>query len=241
MNITLCMKSDPGAVRRLLALVACSASLASLAAGSVVKIEGAEGAWRLTFNGRPYFVQGGGGGGSKALLREIGGNSFRTWGAGGAEIDLDEAAKHGHTVMLGFWLGHHNHGFSYLDKSALARTEREVLATVDKIKNHPALLCYSLGNEMELGEPHPAEMWTFINELAAKVKSADPNHPVGTVVADMWKAKAEAIVKYAPELQFIGLNSYGGSTTVGRRWRELGGKLPYFLTEYGPKGANECG
>ncbi|MBR1921385.1 MAG: hypothetical protein IJ829_05205 [Kiritimatiellae bacterium] len=143
--------------------------------------------------------------------------------------------------MLGFWLGHHNHGFNYLDQAALDRTEREVLATVAKIKGHPALLCYALGNEMELGEPHPKEMWTFINRLAKKVKEADPNHPVGTVVADIWKEKADHIIQYAPELQYLGFNSYGGATSVGSRWRELGGKIPYILTEYGPKGAGECG
>ena len=219
----------------------CAVSAAALAAGSVVTIEGTEGAWRLVRNGKPYFIRGGGGGGSKALLKEIGGNSFRTWGADRAKAELDEAAKFGHTVMLGFWLGHHNHGFSYLDKVALERTERDVLATVAKIKDHPALLCYALGNEMELGEPHPKEMWTFINSLAKKVREADPNHPVGTVVADMWKDKADDINTYAPDLQYIGINSYGGALTVGKRWQELGGKVPYILTEYGPMGANECG
>ena len=219
----------------------CAVSAAALAAGSVVTIEGTEGAWRLVRNGKPYFIRGGGGGGSKALLKEIGGNSFRTWGADRAKAELDEAAKFGHTVMLGFWLGHHNHGFSYLDKVALERTERDVLATVAKIKDHPALLCYALGNEMELGEPHPREMWTFINSLAKKVREADPNHPVGTVVADMWKDKADDINTYAPDLQYIGINSYGGALTVGKRWQELGGKVPYILTEYGPMGANECG
>ncbi|MBP5321853.1 MAG: hypothetical protein J6334_12795 [Kiritimatiellae bacterium] len=224
-----------------LILSVCTVAVLSHAAGSVVKIEGGEGAWRLTVNGEPFFINGGGGGGSKALLKAIGGNSFRTWGANRAREELDEARRYGHTVMLGFWLGHHNHGFSYLDTAALARTEREVLATVAAIKDHPALLCYALGNEMELGEPHPKEMWTFINTLAEKVRAADPNHPVGTVVADMWKEKAEAINRYAPALQYIGLNAYGGACTVGRRWRELGGKLPYILTEYGPRGANECG
>ena len=219
----------------------CAVSAAALAAGSVVTIEGTEGAWRLVRNGKPYFIRGGGGGGSKALLKEIGGNSFRTWGADRAKAELDEAAKFGHTVMLGFWLGHHNHGFSYLDKVALERTERDVLATVAKIKDHPALLCYALGNEMELGEPHQKEMWTFINSLAKKVREADPNHPVGTVVADMWKDKADDINTYAPDLQYIGINSYGGALTVGKRWQELGGKVPYILTEYGPMGANECG
>ena len=219
----------------------CAVSASAFAAGSVVTIEGTEGAWRLVRNGKPYFIRGGGGGGSKALLKEIGGNSFRTWGADRAKAELDEAAKFGHTVMLGFWLGHHNHGFSYLDKVALERTERDVLATVAKIKDHPSLLCYALGNEMELGEPHPKEMWTFINSLAKKVREADPNHPVGTVVADMWKDKADAINAYAPDLQYIGINSYGGALTVGKRWQELGGKVPYILTEYGPMGANECG
>ena len=224
-----------------IALLTLFAALALHGAGSVARIEGSAGAWHLTFNGKPYFIKGGGGGGSKALLKEIGGNSFRTGGADKAKSELDEAQKFGHTVMLGFWLGHHNHGFSYLDKAALERTEREVLETVAQIKDHPALLCYALGNEMELGEPNPKEMWQFINRLAKKVKAADPNHPVGTVVADMWKDKADAINQYAPELQYMGLNSYGGATSVGRRWRELGGKIPYILTEYGPKGANECG
>ena len=143
--------------KAIIALISACAAITLHGAGSVVRIEGSTGAWRLTFNGKPYFIRGGGGGGSKALLKEIGGNSFRTWGADKAKADLDEAAKHGQTVMIGFWLGHHNHGFSYLDKAALDRTESEVLATVAKIKGHPALLCYSLGNEMELGEPNPKE------------------------------------------------------------------------------------
>jgi hypothetical protein len=95
-------------------LSVCAATML-YGAGSVVKIEGGEGSWRLTLNGKPYFIKGGGGGGSKALLKEIGGNSFRTWGADKAKVELDEAQKYGHTVMLGFWLGHHNHGLRYLD------------------------------------------------------------------------------------------------------------------------------
>ena len=224
----------------LFCLVFGSVALSAIASGAVVKIEGVHGSWRLMRNGKPYFINGGGGRGSKSLLKEIGGNSFRTWGDRNAQRDLDEAAKYGHTVMLGFWLGHSKHGFSYLDKKALDRTEQKVLSTVAQIKDHPALLCYALGNEMELGQKHPKEMWEFVNSLAKKVKALDPNHPVGTVVADMGKDKADSINKYAPELQYIGLNSYGGALSVGRRWREFGGKIPYILTEYGPKGAWEC-
>ena len=222
-------------------LVAIAPVMALAATASVVRIEGKEGSWRLTRDGKEYFIRGGGGGGSKALLKEIGGNSFRTWGADRAKAELDEAKKFGHTVMLGFWLGHHQHGFSYLNTQALEETERSILRTVREIKDHPALLCYALGNEMELGEPNPKEMWKFINRVAKKVKEIDPDHPVGTVVADVWKDKADAIIEHAPELQYLGINSYGGAMTVGRRWRELGGKIPYILTEYGPMGAPDCG
>ena len=188
---------------RFLALTAVL-TVASCGSAAVVRIEGSEGSWRLTRNGEPYFIRGGGGGGSKALLREIGGNSFRTWGADAAKRDLDEGAKHGLTVTLGFWLGHHRHGFDYLNRQALADAECGVLATVKRVKDHPALLCYTLGNEMELGEPHPAEMWQFINRLAEKVKAIDPNHPVGTVVADIWKEKADQLNAYAGALAVDG-------------------------------------
>ena len=228
-------------MKKLLLSLTSLAAFSTLAASSIVKITGTDGSWGLTFNGKPYFVNGGGGGGSKALLREIGGNSFRTWGADAAKKDLDEAAKYGETVMIGFWLGHHQHGFSYLNRKALDDTERDVLATVKRIKDHPALLGYTLGNEMELGEPNPVEMWQFINRLAQRVKELDPNHPVGTVVADIWKEKADHMIKHAGALDFIGFNSYGGAQSVGRRWRELGGRKPYILTEYGPMGAGDCG
>ena len=92
-------------MKKFLLSLSSFAALSALAAGSVVKITGSEGSWGLTFNGKPYFVNGGGGGGSKALLKEIGGNSFRTWGANAAKKDLDEAAKYGETVTIGFWLG----------------------------------------------------------------------------------------------------------------------------------------
>ena len=85
--------------KEIMSFLAVCAAMPVLAAGSVVRIEGDHGAWHLTRNGKPYFINGGGGGGSKALLKEIGGNSFRTWGADKAKAELDEAAKYGHTLQ----------------------------------------------------------------------------------------------------------------------------------------------
>ena len=71
-----------------------------------VKIVGQDGAFKLYRNGSPYFIKGAGGDGSKTVLHDLGGNSFRTWGADNAGPLLDEAQKLGMTVTLGIWLGH---------------------------------------------------------------------------------------------------------------------------------------
>lgn len=210
-------------------------------AGSVVRVERGEDTCRLTINGKPTFLYGGGGGGSKELLAAMGGNTFRTWGADHARKDLDEGAKYGLTVMVGFWLGHAEHGFDYTNQEALRKTRESVLRTVRAEKDHPALLCWALGNEMELGNKHTVEMWTFINDLAKEVKALDPNHPVCTVIAEVWKDKVQEIERLCPDLDFVGINSYGGCGSVGKRWRENGGKKPYVVTEFGPWGAEEGG
>lgn len=211
------------------------------AEGSVVRLVQGGGKAHLTLDGRPYFICGGGGGGSKAMLKAMGGNSFRTWGADRARKDLEEGKQHGLTVMVGFWLGHAEHGFDYTNAEALRKTREDVLRTVRAEKDHPALLCWALGNEMELGNPHVEEMWAFIDSLAAEVKALDPNHPVCTVIAEVWKEKVEQIERLCPNVDFVGINSYGGAGSVGKRWRENGGRKPYVVTEFGPWGAEESG
>lgn len=218
-------------------LAVSAASFISSAA--VVKVDGAAGAYRLMVDGKPYFIRGAGGGASKELLAKRGGNSFRTWGADNLPAELDEAKKHGLMVMAGHWLGHAEHGYDYTRASALEETERAVLAVVRRCKDHPALLCWALGNEMEMNNPHRPEMWRFINRLAAKVKEIDPDHPVTTVIAEIPAANTDDIKKYLSNLDFIGINSYGGCASLGERWRKAGMKIPYVVTEFGARGSWE--
>jgi len=208
-------------------------------AGSVVKVVGKPGNWSLSVNGKPYFVAGAAGGAPKKLLASAGGNSFRTWGADNLKKDLADARANGLTVMAGFWLGHAEHGFDYTKVGELEKTEREILEKVEKFKNDDALLCWALGNEMEMNNPHRKEMWTFINDLAAKVKKIDPNHPVCTVVAEIPEQNLREFDELAPNLDFLGINSYGGCPSLGERWRKAGMKRPYLVTEYGARGSWE--
>lgn len=222
----------------LITVAALAASGLSVFAGTV-RLVGRAGSWELQRDGKPYFIKGAGGGADKTVLRKLGANSFRTWGVDDIEAQLKIAKENGLTVMCGFWLGHAEHGFDYTNTSALESTRREVLATVQKVKNHPNLLCWALGNEMEMNNPHKAEMWKFINDLAREVKSIDPNHPVTTVVAEIPEETLAAFKTLCPDLDFFGINSYGGAASLGERWRKAGMTKPYVITEYGAHGSWE--
>src|SRR5436190_23045717 len=91
---------------------------------------------QLFRDGKPYFIKGAGGGGSKELLAQLGGNSFRTWGvADDTQRQLDEAQKLGLTVTLGIWLGHEDQGFSYQNEKQVAQQYEQVHKAILKYKD----------------------------------------------------------------------------------------------------------
>jgi hypothetical protein len=213
---------------------------ASAAQGSAVKLVQEGGGFHLIRDGHPFFIKGAGGDGSKALLRDLGGNSFRTWGADNAGVLLDEAQKLGITVTLGIWLGHKEHGFDYNNTDQVAEQIEQVRAAVMKYRNHPALLMWALGNEME-GDGSNAAVWSALNNLGTIVKQLDPNHPIMTVVAEIGGAKVKNINRLCPTIDVIGINSYGGGPSLAQRYRAAGGVKPYVVTEFGPAGTWEIG
>ncbi len=197
--------------------------------------------WQLQRGGKPYYVHGAGGDASKVLLRDIGGNSFRTWGVGDeTQKQLDEAHKLGLTVTLGIWLGHERHGFNYNDFDAVDKQFEQAKAAVLKYKDHPALLMWSVGNEMEGDGNNPA-IWAAVQQIAAMIKEVDPNHPTMTVTADIGGNKVRAIHRMCPAIDIIGINSYGGGPSIPQRYREQNGTKPYMITEFGPPGVWEIG
>lgn len=203
---------------------------------SVAKLTGGPGTFQLTRDGKPYFICGVGGSQSLELLKDCGGNSFRTWGTENAQRDLDRAQKLGLTVTLGFWMGHERHGFQYTDAAACERQKSELRRVVEKYKNHPALLIWGLGNEMELEAKNPEAAWRQANALAGMVKELDPNHPTMIVVAEISPEKLAKIEQLCPAVDIIGVNAYGGAASVGERWVKMGAKKPFILTEFGPVG-----
>ncbi|MFM2255185.1 MAG: hypothetical protein RLZZ47_674 [Bacteroidota bacterium] len=138
-----------------------------------------QGRWQLLRNGQPYYVIGAGGETHLNELVEIGGNSIRTWGSENAQTVLDEAHKRGLTVLLGLWVQHERHGFDYNDTLAVAKQLASFKATIDQFKNHPALLMWGIGNEVNLSYTNP-KVWNAVQDIAKYAHQVDPNHPTTT-------------------------------------------------------------
>lgn len=209
---------------------------------SVVKVVSRGGGWQLTRNGQPYVIKGVGGDKRLDTLVAAGGNSIRTWSAEKLEPILEEAQKRGVTVTVGLWLGHERHGFDYNNADQVAAQYQAAEKTIERFKDHPAILMWGIGNEMEgYAAGDNAAIWSAINNIAVMAKRVDPNHPTMTVVAEIGGDRVKNIHRLCPEIDVVGINSYGGAATLPKRYREAGGKKPYVITEYGPAGSWEVG
>ena len=222
--------------------LAFACTILSMHARAETRLVADNGRWQLLRDGQPYFIKGGGGNvGAMKSLAAAGGNSIRLWGDFHLGEALDAAGKAGLTVTAGFWLGQVRKGFDWSDAESLAKQREQVRATVLKYKDHPALLVWALGNEMEDAQGKNGAVWTGINSLAVMVHQLDPRHPTMTVIAEIGGDKVKNIHRVCPEIDIVGINSYASAVSVGERYKKAGGTKPYILTEYGPAGVWESG
>lgn len=202
------------------------------------------GHFTLLRDGEPFFVKGVGGSEHLDLLAKSGGNSIRTWGIEtmGEKLDgkpfLDRCQELGIAVTVGIWVKHERHGFDYKDPEFIKTQRQAVREAVRKYKDHPAVLLWGLGNEMEGPTSDGADpaVWKELNELAAIIKSEDPNHPVMTVIAGAVPTKIRNIKEHYPNIDILGVNAYAAAPGVGKGLRDAGWDKPFILTEFGPVG-----
>ena len=137
--------------------------------------------FRLLRGGEPYVVKGAGGAAAEdlAALAAHGGNSIRTWGIENARPLLDAAAEHGLTVAMGLPVAAERRGVDYADEATVAAQRNRVRAAVEKLKDHPALLFWIIGNELNHGMRDPG-VFDEVNALSAMIHAIDPDHPTTT-------------------------------------------------------------
>lgn len=215
--------------------------LPSAHAAADIGLVPAAGGHTLTVGGEPFEIKGAGGDADKALLAACGGNTFRTWGVDETTGDLlDEAQANGLKVALGIWVGHARHGFDYGDPAQIRKQFDDAKAAVEKHKDHPALLMWGVGNEMEeYAATSDPRVWKAVNDIAAMIKEVDGAHPTMTVIAEIGGDKLPSIKQYCPAIDAVGINTYGGVTSIPTRYAEADMDRPYVVTEFGPPGTWE--
>lgn len=202
---------------------------------SVSKIDGR---YILLRDGKPFEVRAISGFDQLDVAAESGVNTIRTWSVkhlDGGKL-LDEAHSHGMGVVVGLWMGHKRDGFDYADPAMVARQREGLKKEVLKYKDHPAVLIWAVGNEAEArgGQPYEA-----INEVARFIKEVDPNHPTMTVLASSAVERITAVKERAPQIDILGMNTYGSYANVPKNVRKAGWTGPYMITEIGINGTWE--
>ncbi len=210
-----------------------------------VVVKQVDGRYELHRDGRPYRIRGAGlEFGSVEKLAEHGGNSFRTWrtenGRESGQKVLDRALRNGLTVTMGIEMGSERHGFDYNDAAAVARQFERVKGEVLRYRDHPALLMWAIGNELNLSAKNH-RVWNAVNEVARMIHEVDPHHPATTTLAGINSDLIRQIAQRAPDLDLLCVQMYADIVNLPRYLKEIDWSGPYVVSEWGATGHWEVG
>lgn len=187
-------------------------------------------------DGQPFEIKGAVAPNRFDILRDCGGNAVRTSASRAA---LDRAHAAGLAVMANLPVRGERNGMDWDDAAQVDEQKRKVLAVVEGLKDHPALMFWAVGNELDHipgNRPYNRRIWERLNELAVAIKAVDGKHPVMTVVGTgHFEAKVQEIAAGCPDMDLLGINAYGdlarAAELAGRHWPKS-----YAITEWGPTG-----
>jgi hypothetical protein len=201
-----------------------------------VEIREEQDGFSLYLEGEPYFIKGAVGWSFLEELVEAGANSLR-W----APRFLDQADSLGLTMLVNLPMGAERNGFDYDDEEAVKAQFERVKNIVEQYKDHPAVLMWSIGNELDHipGDlDYNLKLWDAINDIAGMIKEIDTvgRHPIMTVIGYGKLEKLADIIERCPNLDLLGINAYSSLVNVPGWLREYGWNKPYVVTEWGPSG-----
>jgi hypothetical protein len=239
------MKTLQAMLLVLLTMAAFSAFGGETAGPVKVEIVEADGRYQLLRGGVPYEIKGAG----MAVDHIVaftghGGNSIRNWTTGNEPQDimelLDQAHANGVTVMLCLPMQAERWGFDYDDEAAVAAQLEAFRGEVIQYRDHPALLAWIIGNELNHGYTNP-RVYDAVNDVARMIQELDPYHPTTTTVAGFFDNVVADILSRAPDLDFISFQAYGMLFAFPELMEKAGFDRPFMVTEWGAIGYWEVG
>lgn len=215
--------------------ISCLFSACSSSPKEEIVIRKTDTGYKLYIDGRETYIKGVGGTYRLNIAAQNGANAFRTWGGNVDKVKkhLALAAENKMYVMQG--IGMTKDSASYYDEAYKNKMREEVRLLAETFKNDTSLLAWGIGNEIELGNANIRAAWNFVEELAQLIKSIDKRHLVSTVISYNPSA-LDSIAKYAPSLDYVGINVYGPMEEVQKTVDGSDYKGAFMITEWGPTG-----
>lgn len=199
-----------------------------------------EGKYQLHVNNEPFFVKGAAGTSHFKELADAGANTIRTWDTTNIGVLLDSANFYGLKVMVGLPVVESYYPEFYSDNIKIDKQYSGIKSIVRKYKNHPALLLWICGNELDF--PYRFSYNSFysaFNNIIDMIHLEDENHPVTTSLVNFSRRVIINLLIKSPQLDFISINTFGGKLGELRKdlntfeWFWDG---PLLLTEWGHHG-----
>ena len=206
-----------------------------------VEIKKDQDRFQMYVNGNPYFIKGARTIGTRYMdkVAEYGGNAVRIGYRENVEEVMDEAHRLGLTVLFGLPVQAERNGFDYADKDTVKEQFNKMKEIVRTHKDHPALLMWAIGNELDHipgKKNYNLNMWNAVNDIARMIHKIDGNHPAMAVVGRGNNEKMKDIVERCKDVDLLGINTYADIWEIPDWLREYNWNKPFAVTEWGPSG-----
>lgn len=201
-------------------------------------IKDSEGKWMLTVDEHPFYVNGAATNRFYNETAKFGGNAIRLYSptASNTKEIMDAAYQANLMVYLGLGMAAAEN-FDYTNAEKVLAQKEKIMGYVKQYMHHPALLCWSLGNEIEASNDTNAALWKAVGELADEIKALDPDHPITCALAGSGVEKVKRLAACSNAIDIISVNAYYPVVgNIPQNFSDAQVDLPYLVTEFGPRG-----
>ena len=184
------------------------------------------------------------------LIKQMGANVIRRYSSDIYDDNILSIAKeNGLMVQFGFWFDPKIDYSS--DSGSVELYVKQVHKTVDRLKDDPSILSWTIGNECwgqlkhHYDKPYLISVRhsyvVMLEEMAKLIHEIDPNRPVITCIEheeSQLPSELTDLRKYAPSLDAIGINSYYKAqiSKLDSVFLANDTTRPYLVSEFGPEG-----
>ena len=226
-------------------VVGCSRSVEGPGKRAVSIQKTAKG-YRLIRNGVPFLIKGAGG--DIRYLKELqqaGANTIRIYDTLHLQSKLDKVQKVGMVAVVDIPIPRYDsqNDHFYTNKDKVTDHANIIKAFIEKYKDHPAVLYWILGNEIQYPELKGNKNFvSAFNQFVQCIHDTDQNHPVSTAVAGLSRKRIISISQRSKKLDFISINLFGQLSSLKKRINSI--RLfwngPYVISEWGVNGPWEA-